>query len=100
MADEIEDHRELTDDEQQQEEEQGGTARARTRRTRREEPAAADGELPTVPRTANGIARGEETERHIREGQADELREIRRLANLGVPDGHGGTVFIGPQFPI
>jgi hypothetical protein len=96
MTDEIEDHMALTEDEQQ-EEQQGGTARARMRR---EEPAAADGELPTATLTGNAVARGEEIERAIRVGQADELREMRRLANLGRPDGHGGTIFIGPRFPI
>ena len=67
---------------------------------RREEPAAAVGELPTVTLTAAAIARGEEIERRVREDQADERQEYRRLANVGRSDGHGGTIYNGPHFRI
>ncbi len=37
-------------------------------------------------------------EREVREDMADEISEHRRLTNLGMPDGHGGLIFIGPRF--
>jgi hypothetical protein len=62
-----------------------------------EAPPAINGDgLPDVRAnlTAAATARGAEIEE-----MAEELRENRRLTNLGRPDGHGGEIFVGPQFP-
>ena len=80
------------------EERQGGIARAR--QTEEEPRADDDAGLPEVNLTAAATARGEEIEREVREEMAEELLENRRLTNLGSPDGHGGEIFVGPQFPI
>lgn len=47
--------------------------------------------------TATAIARGEEIERQVSEEMAEELRENRRVTNVGRPDGHGGVLFVGPR---
>jgi hypothetical protein len=59
---------------------------------------AGDGLLPLVNLTATAIARGEEIERGVNEAIAEELREHRRVTNVGRPDGHGGVLFVGPRF--
>jgi hypothetical protein len=48
--------------------------------------------------TAAAIARGKEIERRVRKEMAEEIREERRVTDLGRPDGHGGLLFVGPQF--
>jgi hypothetical protein len=78
----------------------------RIRRWVEREPAATndgDGDGPVrlllaVNLTATDIARGEEIEREVSEEMAEELREHRRVTNAGRPDGHGGVIFVGPQF--
>jgi hypothetical protein len=67
-----------------------------------EVPPATNGDgLPDVRAnlTAAATARGDEIEREVSEEMAEELTEHRRLTNLGRPDGHGGEIFIGPQYP-
>jgi hypothetical protein len=54
--------------------------------------------LPDVNLTATANARGEEIEREVSEEMTVELREHRWVTNVGRPDGHGGVIFIGPQF--
>ena len=48
--------------------------------------------------TAAAIARGKEIEKRVRKEMAEEIREERRVTDLGRPDGHGGLLFVGPQF--
>jgi hypothetical protein len=100
-------HRPLTDlrrtrrrNERAATEPQGG--RGRARRTGGVAPPATNngdaGGLPDVNLTATAMARGEAIEREVGEEMEEELREHRRLTNLGRPDGHGGEVFIGPRY--
>jgi hypothetical protein len=81
-------------------EHQGG--RARVIQTVGVPPPATNGDgLPDVRAnlTAAATARGEEIEREVSKKMAEELTEHRRLTNMGRPDGHGGEIFIGPQYP-
>ena len=57
-----------------------------------------DGLLPLLNLTATAAARGEEIEREVNQAMEGELREQRRVANVGRPDGHGGVLFVGPRF--
>jgi hypothetical protein len=56
-----------------------------------------DGPLPLVNLAATATARGEEIARGVSEEIAAELREQRRVTNVGRPDGHGGVLFVGPR---
>ncbi len=54
-----------------------------------------DGPLPLVNLAATtATAPGEEIARGVSEEIAAELREQRRVTNVGRPDGHGGVLFV------